>query len=206
MFYHQGENKYIQEGQQFILNGITYPASWLNNANSQDKLNLGLVEVVKINEPENHDFYFVQEVLSEATLSYTNIPRDPQGIRVNIWEKIKTYRDFIQEAGVQVGTEWFHNDIKSRSQWERMVNRSYGTAVDTPYTIGGVQVNWKTMNNTLIPLTTAKILEVVAAMELQEAIIFNIAETKRVELEALTTVELSLYDITAGFPAQYQPI
>lgn len=76
MFYSELENKYIQYGTQFTLNGITYPAQWLYQATLEEKQEIGLQEVVEVNERKSDKFYFVTEKLEGATRIYENIPKD----------------------------------------------------------------------------------------------------------------------------------
>jgi len=202
MFYNKTEDKYVHEGYQFTIDGVTYPSSWLNQSTNQEKLDIGLVEVVKTNSPANTEFYFVNEVLDKDKLTYINTPKDLGSIRELLWNKIKVHRDSLLESGVKIGDYWFHNDVKSRTQWERMISRSSGTQDSTPYLISNVQVEWQVLGGFSVPLTTGKIKEVVNGMELNEAIIFNIARTKKSELESLSIEELEAYDIYDKFPKE----
>lgn len=120
------------------------------------------------------------------------------------WEAIKAERDRLQLAGCLVGDEWFHNDVKSRGQWERMVNRVEQDGMNDAdfYLIAGQQVPWKKLDGTFVVLTAGKIRAVVAAMEVREAAIFSVAEYHRGQL-ALSANPLS-YDFSAGWPAEFQ--
>lgn len=119
------------------------------------------------------------------------------------WEAIKAERDRRKFAGVKVGIDWFHCDIESRSQWERMVNRvnTLGQLDTAPYTIGGSPVPWKTMAGTFLPLTAGKIRAVVDAIELQEALIFTRAEQHRALMAAST--DPSAYSVLTGWPETF---
>lgn len=76
MFYAQSENKYIQEGTAFELDGVSYPSNWLNLSSPEDKAAIGLQEVIATNSPASDKFYWVSETLSGASLTYTNTPKD----------------------------------------------------------------------------------------------------------------------------------
>ena len=76
MWYAQSENKYIQDGTQFELDGITYPAQWLAQATLEQKEAIGLQEVVVTNSPANDKYYWVSTELNGATLTYVNTPKD----------------------------------------------------------------------------------------------------------------------------------
>ena len=120
------------------------------------------------------------------------------------WERIKHERDRRKFAGVKVGSDWFHCDLESRSQWERMANKAakLGLAGTDPYTIGGQPVPWKTMTGTFVLLTAGKVFAVVDAIELQEAMVFGRAEQHRVAMEASDAPES--YDISSGWPASIE--
>lgn len=123
-----------------------------------------------------------------------------------IWQRIKAKRDQLQEAGCPVAGYWFHNDVKSRTQWERMANRAAGVADAEPYLIGGVAVEWKTMTGDKVPLTAGLIRQVVEAFEVREATIFATAEYHNAALRSLATVEeVAAYDFSAGWPVAFEP-
>ena len=119
------------------------------------------------------------------------------------WDRIQARRDALQVAGLPVSGQWFHNDVKSRSQWERMVNRAelLGLSDEAMYLIGGQPVPWKTMAKTYVVLTAGKIREVVLAMEQREALIFGVAEQHRIAM--LQAPDPGSYDFSGGWPATY---
>jgi len=75
MFY-KSPNQYIREGTAFVIDGIQYPANWLNLSTPEDKSAIGLEEVITTNSPANDKFYWVSSSLSGASLTYTNTPKD----------------------------------------------------------------------------------------------------------------------------------
>ena len=76
MFYCTQNQQYINEGNAFEINGVQYPANWLNLSTPEEKAEIGLEEVIATNQPANQTYYWVSETLSEATLTYTNTPKD----------------------------------------------------------------------------------------------------------------------------------
>jgi hypothetical protein len=195
---------FIRNGKRFniwasqTLDGVTY-----GNFNDLSvRAKLGITEIA---DPERKDerYYYVQEV-DEAPY-VINTPKPLADVATTIWRDIQAHRDRLSEAGCLVGTDWFHNDVKSRSQWERMVNRSAGMSDNDPYMVGGEQVMWKTMSKTFVPLTAGKIREVVAAFELQEATVFKVAETHRmIVMSKQTLEEMAAYNWNVDWPAVYE--
>lgn len=118
-----------------------------------------------------------------------------------VWDAIKVVRDRRSEAGCSVTGHWFHNDLKSRSQWERMANRAAALTDADPYLVAGVQVAWKTMSSAFVLLTAGLIRQVVDAFEVQEVATFKAAEIHRVAMEA--SGDPSAYDFSAGWPAVF---
>ena len=81
MFYCTKENKYIIEQTPFTVDGTGYPADWLNHASAEDKATLGLVEVTYEGTREDDRFYWVTENRNGAVISYTNTPKDLDGLK-----------------------------------------------------------------------------------------------------------------------------
>lgn len=75
MFYATKQNKYIVEGTAFELDGVQYPAVWLNQSTIEQKTAIGLVEVIATNSPADDRFYWVSETLNGAERTYTNTPK-----------------------------------------------------------------------------------------------------------------------------------
>lgn len=121
-----------------------------------------------------------------------------------VWEEIKEHRDLLQVSGIKYAGYWFHNDVKSRGQWERMWNRckDEGLAGSDPYVLNAEQVPWKTMTGVMVPVTAGLVFAVVAAMESQEGAIFKVAEVHNYTMRQLT--DPSAYDYSTGWPEVYQ--
>lgn len=118
------------------------------------------------------------------------------------WAAIKVERDHRSEAGCLVAGDWFHNDLKSRTQWERMANRSMALADADLYLVDGAQVVWKTMSGSFVPLTAGLIRRVVEAFEVQEVATFKAAEIHKGAMEAAG--DPAAYDFSVGWPPIFE--
>jgi hypothetical protein len=81
MFYRAASNQYINEGQPFEIEGIQYPQNWLNLSTQEEKTAVGLQEVTDANAPEDDRFYWVSSELNGAVRTYTNTPKDLDGLK-----------------------------------------------------------------------------------------------------------------------------
>lgn len=79
-------DQYIQDGAPFTTNGTSYPAGWLNAASAEEKAAIGLVEVTIVGQREDDRFYWVSESLDDGVLTYTNTPKDLEGLKTQ-WVK-----------------------------------------------------------------------------------------------------------------------
>jgi hypothetical protein len=75
MFYNKEFNKYVVEGNAFELDGVQYPANWLNLSTPEEKAAVGLQEVIATNSPADERFYWVWSELNGAELTYVNAPK-----------------------------------------------------------------------------------------------------------------------------------
>ena len=81
MWYNAQENKYIQDGQAFELDGISYPPQWIAQATPEQKAAIGLEEVIATNSPKSDKYYWVSNKLDKATLTYINTPKDLEMVK-----------------------------------------------------------------------------------------------------------------------------
>ena len=79
-------DQYIQDGAAFTVNGTSYPAGWLNAASAEEKAAVGLVEVTTVGQREDDRFYWVSESLADGVKTYTNTPKDLDGLKTQ-WVK-----------------------------------------------------------------------------------------------------------------------
>jgi hypothetical protein len=86
MFYHAASSQYIQDGASFTVNGTSYPAGWLNATSAEEKAAVGLVEVTVVGQREDDRFYWVSESLADGVQTYTNTPKDLDGLKTQ-WVK-----------------------------------------------------------------------------------------------------------------------
>ena len=81
MFYHPASETYIREGSAFTVDGIQYPAQWLNHSTPDEKIAAGLVEVMTVGTREDDRYYYVSEELVGAELRITNTRKSDEQIR-----------------------------------------------------------------------------------------------------------------------------
>lgn len=125
MWYREQSNQYINDGMQFVIDGMTYPAQWLNQATPEQKAELGLVEVTYIGERKSEKYYWVGELWDKATITYTNTPKDLADVKKNCVSQINATAyslllptDWMAvrsiEASIPVPTEWanWRDDVR----------------------------------------------------------------------------------------------
>ena len=91
MFYSSSDGQYVQENTPFSINGIQFPANWLNHASPEEKASVGLEEVVTVGERGDDRFYWTGESLVGATLTYTNTPKQLQDDLANFGQHLEDF-------------------------------------------------------------------------------------------------------------------
>jgi hypothetical protein len=129
-------------------------------------------------------------------------------VRSDIWIAVKALRTSrILDGGVIVaGTDWYHTDIVSRSQYQQLLTKARdltasGSPDTTTLTTAQGPVYWKLMDNRFVPMTIARIRLVVAAIEDQEAFTFAYGEALRAAVYASN--DPASININAGWPVIY---
>ncbi len=117
MFYSTTDGQYIQEGQQFVIDGVTYPPQWLNQSTPEQKAAIGLEEVVATNSPANDQYYWVSEELNGPTLTYINTPKDLTDVKTNAISQINS-----TAYSILLPTDWmvvkaFETSTKVPTSW-----------------------------------------------------------------------------------------
>ena len=146
-------------------------------------------------------------IIPKETLDGLNLST----IRANIWEKIKEVRDSRKFKGIYVSGKWFHNDPDSRTQWlglkdkARDVLTSGGNSstvltINHP-TMGVVNINWSTMDNSYIPVTVQLAMDVVNKTGDMDGILYGVALYHKQQVYASSTPET--YNYMVGWPAIY---
>lgn len=77
-YYHADFGRYFSEGNPFTVHDIQYPANWLNLSTPQDKIDLGLEEVITVGTREDDRYFWVGETLVGAVRTITSTPKDPE--------------------------------------------------------------------------------------------------------------------------------
>jgi hypothetical protein len=110
-----------------------------------------------------------------------------------MWERIKAERNRrIESGGYQVDGNWFHSDIKSRSQQLGLV--IVGDKIQT-------DLQWKTMNGSFVTMSHSLAQRIVEAAGLSDQAIFARAESHKAAMEA--NGEPASYDYSGGWPPMF---
>lgn len=116
-------------------------------------------------------------------------------LRASIWEAIKALRDKrVQSGGYTADGKWFHSDTFSRTQQIALVMMGAGIPA-------GLQ--WKTMDGSFVAMTQTLASQIFSAAAAQDSATFTHAEVLHAQVDASSTP--ASIDITAGWPAIYQP-
>jgi len=154
MFYHAASSQYIQDGAPFTVNGTSYPAGWLNAASAEEKSAVGLVEVTYEGTREDDRFYWVSETRVGSVVTYTNIPKDLDGLKTQFVKQINqtAYAMLLtsdwmvvkaMETSTTVPAEWTTYRSLVRSTAAATV-AAINAATDVPALQAAMQVTWAT--------------------------------------------------------------
>ena len=153
MWYSTTDGQYIYAGNQFTIDGVEYPANWLNLSTAEEKAAIGLEEVIATNSPANDQYYWVSTELNEATLTYVNTPKDLDTVKSNSIAQINqtAYSILLPsdwmvvksvETGTQVPANWntWRQSIRTTADTSR-TQVAAATDVDEVQTIMG-SITW----------------------------------------------------------------
>lgn len=108
-----------------------------------------------------------------------------------MWRKIQVERDRRKhEGGYKVGANWFHSDDTSRIQ--QIALTMMGAAMPAG-------IMWKTMANTMIPMTPTLAQQIFQAAVASDAALFAVAEQHCLAMLQLDNPET--YNYLTGTPA-----
>lgn len=101
-----------------------------------------------------------------------------------IWEQIKAKRDTCKYGGVELTIDgvnyWFWTDEPTRTQYALLVNSAERNQLPADYVLD----DWKTMAGVYVPMTVARLHQVIDAGIAKEKIIFNFAKSLYAKLYA----------------------
>jgi hypothetical protein len=111
---------------------------------------------------------------------------DQLKLKENIKEQIKSKRDELQENnGFKVGTNWFHSDQKSRTQYLGLLQM---TAIPA-------NLMWKTKDSAMVSVTSDLVKQILEAAILSDIAIFTQAEQYIADLALAPDATLFTWDI-----------
>ena len=155
MFYSSTDGQYIQENTPFTIDGVQYPANWLNLSTPEEKFALGLEEVVATNSPANDQYYWVSTELNGASLTYVNTPKDLTSVKDSAFNQVNSTAYSILlpsdwmvvksiETSTKINADWNTYRVNVRSVADATKTAITGAAdVDAVATIMG-SIVWPT--------------------------------------------------------------
>ena len=157
----------------------------------------GVVEQIPYTLAEQVDYAIKKEAADAAR---------PVQIKASQWQAIKSKRDTIKSAGVQVGDYWFHTDADSRIQQlglkdqARDVLAAGGTTATVLQKLGQ-DIPWQTMSGVAVPMTVQLSFDVVAAVGDLDALCHYVGLQHRAAMEA--AADPSVYDFSGDWPVAF---
>jgi hypothetical protein len=142
MFYSSTDGQYIQENTPFTIDGVQYPANWLNLSTPEEKAALGLEEVVATNSPANDQYYWVSTELNGASLTYVNTPKDLTDVKANALDQVNNIAYTTLQPSDWMVVKSIETSTKINADWNtyRANVRSTADATKTAIT-GAVDVD-----------------------------------------------------------------
>ena len=137
MFYSSTDGQYIQENTPFTIDGVQYPANWLNLSTPEEKSALGLEEVVATNSPANPQYYWVSESLNGAELTYTNTPKDLTTVKSSAFSQVNETAYTILQPSDWMVVKAFETSTPINADWNAWRASIRATADQTRTAVTG---------------------------------------------------------------------
>jgi hypothetical protein len=156
-------------GNELIL---ADPSNWILNPVFDDPVRafqVGPFNWTWVDEPNIHVMTDEEIATDPATLA---------AIRGDLWRLIQVERDRRTQAGVKVGSFWFHSDQSSRIQQLGLV--IMGSNLPTG-------IMWKTMAGSFVEMTPALAGQIFQAVAATDIAIFTVAEQHKAQMFASAT-------------------
>lgn len=147
--------KFLSENTPFEINGLRYPANYLNLSSAEEKAKLGIVDVVYTARPDDK-YYWVSEaapVVKDGAVSveYTATPKDLDGLKAQAVEAVNAAAggllapsDYMVlkafENGSAVSPDWltWRKEIRAQAKAQKALIAAIDT-VDGIATLAPVQ-------------------------------------------------------------------
>ena len=137
MFYSTTTQTYINEGTAFKINGVQYPANWLNLSTPEEKVEIGLEEVVATNSPANDQYYYVSTELNGASLTYINTPKDLTSVKANAFNAVNNIAYTILQPSDWLVVMAFETSTPINADWNAWRASIRATADQTRTAVTG---------------------------------------------------------------------
>lgn len=117
-----------------------------------------------------------------------------------VWERIKQYRDFREEGGVEVlingSNYWFHSDVKSLIKYLFLL--FLATVFSSAYPSA---LKWKTMGGSEVQLGITDVIAIFNKVLYIGQVVFELGRQHRAAM--LLVDDPDTYDYTTGWPPIY---
>lgn len=149
MFYHKETNTYIDPSRDtgFTLNGMQYPAGWLNISSKRDKEAAGIIDVVTVGEFADERYNFNYEELNGNIRRRYSVPKPSEMIDAHVKNEIATLLNKVRSdrelilnrlSGIAVAA-YFTGDESVLSVYKNVRQSLLDITKDLPTTIDGVK-------------------------------------------------------------------
>lgn len=142
------------------------------------------------------------DVVNGVVVEYSPPARTLEQLKAANWEAIKSERDRRKAGGVKVTIDladyWFHSDDPSRIQYGILDGKA--TRLGWPDTVE-LHPEWKTMSGAKVPMTVARLRQVIDLGISLEMSVFAAGETHRSAMEA--SADPANYDFSTGWPLTF---
>lgn len=189
MWYNTDTGEYVEARQAFKHEGQSYQAGWLEAADNAELARLKFVPVRTVGTAKDERYYDNVTIREGAVITITSTPKPREGIISKVWEAIKAHRDVLLRSDISVQGHIFHTDSDSRIQFLALKSiadtvLAGGGALETPLTVRGATIMWKTVSDEFVPMTAGLALTIVATIAEREYDIFMAGEQHKAAMEA----------------------
>lgn len=116
--------KLIQPGQQFSYNNMEYPSFWFATATPEAKAELGIVDVVYDERP-NDVYYWVSEQaprfdaqLNQVIISFNRFPKDVAGLKSMLISQINQSAWTMLQPSDWMAVKAFETGVAMSDSWK----------------------------------------------------------------------------------------
>lgn len=189
MWFNTETGEYVEARQSFTYEDRSFPAGWLAAADNAELARLKFVPVRTVGAVRDERYYDNVTTRDGAVITITSTPKPRAGVEAKMWEAIKAYRDLLLRSDISVAGSIFHTDSDSRIQFLALKSLAdaaiaAGGTSDTPLTVRGNTIMWKTVSDEFVPMTAGLAQSIVTAIAEREYDVFMAGEQHKAAMEA----------------------